>query len=116
MLYLIKKFFLVCSGASLEILDRPECAIERNRFASIGAIIFLTSLFALLSGSYAMYRTFASFPVSLVLGMLWSLFVFALDRYIFSTLRRRQINNQLSFQKRLQFRMLEVFKLIPRIL
>ena len=37
----IRRFFLVCSGATVEILERPECKTEVARYAMMGAFVVL---------------------------------------------------------------------------
>jgi len=76
----IQQFFLFCAGADHLILKRTPTEI--NKYSGIGATIFFTGLFAGLTGCYAMYFVFNSFPLAIGLGILWGLMIFNLDRYI----------------------------------
>ena len=87
---LIKRFFLMCSGATPEILYAPSCITELNKYAMLGAILFLTAGFAALSGGYAAYTAFRETAVATVLGVLWGLFIFTLDRLIVSGIRKQK--------------------------
>ena len=87
---LLKRFFLMCSGATRELLYAPGCITELNKYAMLGAIIFFTAGFASLSGGYAAYTAFRDTGVATTLGLLWGLFIFTLDRLIVSGIRKQQ--------------------------
>jgi uncharacterized protein DUF4407 len=87
---LLKRFFLMCSGATREILYAPSCITEWNKYAMLGAIICFTAGFASLSGGYAAYTAFRDIEVATALGVLWGLFIFTLDRLIVSGIRKQQ--------------------------
>ena len=84
---LLKRFFLMCSGATRELLYTPSCITELNKYSMLGAIIFFTAGFAALSGGYAAYTAFRDPAVATALGVLWGLFIFTLDRLIVSGIR-----------------------------
>jgi hypothetical protein len=88
--HLLKRFFLMCSGATREILYAPSCITELNKYAMVGALIFFTAGFAALSGGYAAYTAFREPAVATALGVLWGLFIFTLDRLIVSGIRKPQ--------------------------
>src|SRR5690348_4201839 len=90
MLRMIGNFALFCSGADRALLDRPECETERTKYKMIGGFIFLTAVFAGLAGGYALYTGFHSAWLAAATGSLWGLFIFNLDRYIISTLRKKE--------------------------
>lgn len=94
----------------------PECVIEHNKYAGIGATIFLTSVLASLSAAYAIYAGFSSISISLLLGLLWGLLIFNLDRYIVSTIRKNIVSNHVSSTRRLTSRLRELLLYLPRIL
>ena len=73
---LLKRFFLMCSGATRELLYTPSCITELNKYSMVGAIIFFTAGFAALSGGYAAYTAFRDPAVATALGVLWGLFIF----------------------------------------
>ena len=117
------KFLIWCSGARVSIFEeRDECAVEINRYASIGATICLTALFAFIAASYALYKIFIVDDISVpnvgpgaafaaegasvtggvgaasgltwtsmmpfILGLLWGITIFNLDRIIVSSMRK----------------------------
>ena len=75
------------AGANLRILRKyPE---EIMRYSSIGTTIFFTGLFASLSGGYAAYKIFHNFEASILIGVIWGLLIFNLDRYIVMSLQKK---------------------------
>jgi hypothetical protein len=87
--HLLKRFFLMCSGATRELLSAPSCLTELNKYAMLGALICFTAGFAALSGGYAAYTAFRDPAVATALGVLWGLFIFTLDRLIVSGIRKQ---------------------------
>ena len=85
----LQNFFILCSGADREIVN--ENPTEWNKFAGIGATIFLTACLALLSGGYAMHFVFENVWVSVLFGVFWAIVIFNLDRYIVLSLRKEKI-------------------------
>ena len=85
---MIQRFFLLCSGSDTEILK--DCSPgERTKFAGIGATVFFTAVMAFLAGGYALYTVFDNVYTALFFGLLWGLLIFNLDRYIVSTIKKR---------------------------
>ncbi|MFD2916557.1 DUF4407 domain-containing protein [Psychroserpens luteus] len=85
---MLKKFFIICSGADTDILD--NCAIgEQNKFAGIGATVFFTALMAFIACSYALYTVFDNAFAAIGFGFVWGLLIFNLDRFIVSTIKKR---------------------------
>lgn len=97
-------------------MDDPRCAIEHTKYAGIGATVLSTAVLASLSGSYAIYTTFRSVPISVCLGIVWGLIIFNLDRYIVSSIRRQRINPTLSRKERAVVRAREISRALPRLL
>ena len=87
---LLKRFFLMCSGATPELLYASSCLTELNKYAMLGALICFTAGFAALSGGYAAYTAFRETAVAIALGVLWGLFIFTLDRLIVSGIRKQK--------------------------
>jgi len=83
---IISNFLIFCSGAEQSIMDL--CPTEKTKYHGIGSTVLLTSLLAMLSGGYAIYFTFQSIVISIVLGVFWGLVIFSLDRYIVSSIRK----------------------------
>ncbi|WP_204344102.1 DUF4407 domain-containing protein [Psychroserpens algicola] len=85
---MLKKFFIICSGADTDILD--TCAIgEQNKYAGIGATVFFTAVMAFIACSYALYSVFDNLFASIGFGFIWGLLIFNLDRFIVSTIKKR---------------------------
>src|SRR5688572_20175708 len=82
----LTRFFLLASGADLKILE--QCPSDRSKYAGIGATIFFTGLFAAMAAAFALYTVFDSYWISILLGLLWGLMIFNLDRYIVSSMRK----------------------------
>lgn len=85
---MLKQFFIICSGADTDILD--QCAIgEQNKFAGIGATVFFTAVMATIASSYALYTVFDNGFAAVGFGFIWGLVIFNLDRFIVSTIKKR---------------------------
>lgn len=65
-----------------------KCPTESSKYVGIGATIFFTGLFAAFSAAYALFTVFDSVTAALLLGILWGLMIFNLDRYIVSSMRK----------------------------
>ncbi len=85
---MLKKFFILCSGADHALLD--TCAPgEQNKYAGIGATVFFTALMAFIASGYALYTVFDNVAIAIGFGFLWGLLIFNLDRFIVSTIKKR---------------------------
>jgi hypothetical protein len=85
---MLKKFFIICSGSDTDILD--NCSIgEQNKFAGIGATVFFTAVMAFIACSYALYTVFDNLFAAIAFGFVWGLLIFNLDRFIVSTIKKR---------------------------
>lgn len=82
----VTSFFWLCSGADITILKK--CPTEKSKYVGIGATVFFTGLFAALAGGYAMYTAFDNVWISVVIGLVWGLLIFNLDRFIVSSMRK----------------------------
>lgn len=116
MIKTVRRFFLTCSGASLDILGRPECKTELTRYAMIGAFVALTAVFAAFSGGYALYTGFKSLALAIPAGLLWGAFIFTFDRFIVSSMRKKRVGSHLSFAETVQARLGEFGMALPRML
>ncbi|MFY7810802.1 MAG: DUF4407 domain-containing protein [Flavobacterium sp.] len=87
---MLKRFFILCSGADQDILKTCSNG-EQNKFAGIGATVFFTAVMAFLAGSYALFTVFDSHVIAAVFGFIWGLLIFNLDRFIVSTIRKKDI-------------------------
>lgn len=85
---MLKQFFILCSGADTAILD--DCSNgEQNKYAGIGATVFFTAVMATIAASYALFTVFDTLYTSIFFGLIWGLLIFNLDRYIVSTIKKR---------------------------
>ncbi|MEN1785175.1 MAG: DUF4407 domain-containing protein [Bacteroidota bacterium] len=82
------RFFVFCSGADQNILATCSHG-ERTKYAGIGATVFFTALMAVIASSYALYTIFDNWYVAIGFGIVWGALIFNLDRYIVSTLKKR---------------------------
>lgn len=85
---MIRRFFILCSGADRDLLDSCSRG-EQIKYAGIGATVFFMALMAFFAASYALYTVFDNAWTALFFGLAWGLLIFNLDRYIVSTLRKR---------------------------
>lgn len=100
---MLQNFFILCSGADSEILKTCSRG-EQNKYAGIGATVFFTAVMAFIASSYALYTVFDSVYAAAFFGFIWGLLIFNLDRFIVSTIKKRN-----SFSK-------ELLQATPRIL
>ncbi|NND62211.1 MAG: DUF4407 domain-containing protein [Flavobacteriaceae bacterium] len=85
---MLQRFFIFCSGADTDILD--ECSAgEQTKYAGIGATVFFTAVMATIAASFALYTVFDALPTAIFFGFIWGLLIFNLDRFIVSTIKKR---------------------------
>lgn len=85
---MLKQFFILCSGADSQILNSCSEA-EQNKYAGIGATVFFTAVMAFIAAGYALYTVFDNLFAAIFFGFIWGLLIFNLDRYIVSTIKKR---------------------------
>ncbi|MFH6602473.1 DUF4407 domain-containing protein [Maribacter algicola] len=85
---MLQDFFILCSGADAAILKTCSKG-EQNKYAGIGATVFFTAVMAFIASSYALYTVFDTIWSSVFFGLLWGLLIFNLDRFIVSTIKKR---------------------------
>ncbi len=85
---MLKKFFIICSGSDTNILDQCSTS-EQNKYAGIGATVFFTAVMAFIASSYALYTVFDNYFTAIAFGLVWGLLIFNLDRFIVSTIKKR---------------------------
>ena len=85
---MLQRFFIFCSGADTAILE--DCSPgERTKYAGIGATVFFTAVMATIAASYALYTVFDNLFSAIFFGTVWGLLIFNLDRFIVSTIKKR---------------------------
>ena len=112
----VGKFALACSGSNQKILNREDCAGDKSKYGMIGMFIFLTAVFATLSAGYALYLGFKSIWASILIGVLWGIFIFNLDRFVISTIRKKEIDSDLPLLTKVSLGLTEFAKTLPRLL
>ena len=86
---MLKRFFITCSGADKDLIYSCSNG-EQNKYAGIGATVFFTALMAWLAAGYALYTVFDNIWTAGFFGLVWGLLIFNLDRFIVSTIRKRE--------------------------
>lgn len=82
----IQYFFWLLSGCEISILK--DCPTDYNRQAGIGFTIFMTTVLAFFSGSYAGWYFGESYTTAIIFGFLWSALIFSIDRSMVVTLKK----------------------------
>jgi hypothetical protein len=86
---MLKKFFILCSGADKNLI--ASCSNgEQNKYAGIGATVFFTAVMAFIASSYVLFTVFDNALISMAFGLVWGLLIFNLDRFIVSTIKKRE--------------------------
>lgn len=85
---MLQRFFIFCSGSDTSILDNCSPG-ERTKYAGIGATVFFTAVMATIASAYALYNVFDNYTTSICFGFIWGLLIFNLDRFIVSTIKKR---------------------------
>ena len=84
----LTRFFWFCSGAIFPLLKRSPT--ESNKYVGIGATVFFTGVLAALAAGYALFTVFQNIWPAIFFGLLWGLMIFNLDRFIVSSMRKKQ--------------------------
>ncbi|MEI7509404.1 MAG: DUF4407 domain-containing protein [Flavobacterium sp.] len=85
---MLKRFFILCSGVDNDIVNSCSNG-EQNKYAGIGATVFFTAVMAFIAGSYALFTVFDNVYTAIFFGLIWGLLIFNLDRFIVSTIKKR---------------------------
>ncbi len=85
---LFYQFFSWCSGARLYLLK--GCPTDYNKYFGIGMIIFLTGIMASITGFFALFTIFDSYPVAIIFGIFWGILIFFLDWFIVASLKKEE--------------------------
>jgi hypothetical protein len=103
MIDLFKRFLIFCSAADTTLLAQCPKS-EQIKYQGIGATILFTAMLASVSGGYALFTVFGTYPMSIILGLFWGIIIFNLDRFIISSVKKSR-----SFSK-------EILQVIPRVM
>ncbi|GGA78649.1 hypothetical protein GCM10008015_19220 [Flavobacterium palustre] len=85
---MLKSFFILCSGADKNLLEGCSEG-EQTKYVGIGATVFFTAVMAFIASAYALFTIFDNVYPAIAFGIIWSLLIFNLDRFIVSTIRKR---------------------------
>jgi hypothetical protein len=85
---MLQQFFVLCSGADKDLLQGCSQG-EQTKYAGIGATVFFTAVMAFIACSYALFTVFDNIYTASFFGFIWGLLIFNLDRFIVSTIRKR---------------------------
>ncbi len=85
---MLQSFFILCSGADKNLLEACSEG-EKTKYVGIGATVFFTAVMAFIASSYALYTVFDNPLIAMGFGIVWGLLIFNLDRFIVSTIRKR---------------------------
>ncbi len=85
---MLQRFFIFCSGADTDILEQCSAG-EQTKYAGIGATVFFTAVMATIAASYALFTVFDNLFTAIFFGLVWGMLIFNLDRFIVSTIKKR---------------------------
>lgn len=85
---MLQRFFILCSGADRDLLSTCSEG-EQTKYVGIGATVFFTAIMAFLASAYALFTVFDNVYYAVAFGIVWALLIFNLDRFIVSTIRKR---------------------------
>lgn len=83
----IQEFLWFCSGVYFPLIKKSPS--ESNKYIGIGGAVLFTGVLAALSAGYALYTVFDSVYTAIAFSILWGLMIFNLDRFIVSSMRKR---------------------------
>jgi len=66
------------------------CPTDYNKYFGIGMIIFLTGIMASITGFFALFTIFDSYPVAIIFGIFWGILIFFLDWFIVASLKKEE--------------------------
>lgn len=88
MIRLIRWWFWWCAGAKPQIIE--NLSSDQEKYLSMGLAIFLTGVVATLTMAYAMNFVFNEPIIAILVGIVWGLVIFNLDRSLTLTMRKTQ--------------------------
>src|SRR5690606_40462510 len=83
----LKEFLWFCSCVFVPLIRRSPS--ETNKYIGIGGAVLFTGILAALSAGYALYTVFDTVWMAIFFGLLWGLLIFNLDRFIVSSMRKK---------------------------
>ena len=83
----LSRFFYWCGGVNLDILR--QYSMSSTLLLTSGILVFLTGVFAWISGSFALYTIFGDIERAIAVGFLWGIFIFFIDRFFVASIKKR---------------------------
>lgn len=103
----MKKFILWCSGADLSILE--NLISEHNKYLTVGISVLISSILAFITGVYAFNSVIENPYSSNLIGLVWALVIFSINRTLLEGFTYKGERNTRSVKSFLNF----IFKVIP---
>jgi hypothetical protein len=86
---IFQKFFWLISGSEINVLK--DCKHDYNRHATIGFVLFMTTIFASISGfSAGHFFSHGNFTISVGFALLWAMLIYAIDRSMIVSLKKKE--------------------------
>ncbi len=83
----VKRFLIFASGAHPQLLRTAQ--FEESTFVGLGGTVVATAVMATVSMAFAMHIALrAMWPLAILIGLLWGLLIFNIDRWILTSSRR----------------------------
>jgi hypothetical protein len=81
-----------------------HCKNDYSRFASMGFVLFMTTVFATISGfSAGHFFSHGNFTISLAFGAVWAMLIYSIDRSMVVSLKKKTSTDDLPFTGKLKF-------------
>jgi hypothetical protein len=79
------RFLVTVAGANSGLLER--CPTEAVKFGALGMVMIMTSIWAMLTGGYAVWTVSQSLEASYGVAAFWGALIFTMERAVVSSLR-----------------------------
>lgn len=83
----VKKFLWWLTGATIELL--AQCPTDHRKYSAIGVAMLIVPSMAAFSSGFAVHETFDSLAIAVVVGCVWFLLVFNVDRLLLISIRKK---------------------------
>lgn len=80
----LNEFLWTCAGVDKKLLR--SCPKDWSKKAGMGGVILATAVLACLSGTFAIYTISEKLVPSIIIGVIWALVIFNLDRYLVNSM------------------------------
>lgn len=91
-MFYIERFFQFLSKTDTQVINSQHCSkFARMTQTSLGVLVFITGVFAFLSGSFAVQTAFKNIALAVIVGILYGLMIMAFDREIVSATNKKAV-------------------------